>query len=60
MAVFIICRVNGRAEIKKEYHGSKEQIKELVMFYIRNYPSYICTAQSKEEAEKLLKELNGN
>lgn len=61
MELFIIARKNGRAEIAKEYKNkTREEAKELVMFYISNYEGYICTCKTKDEAINTCKKLNGD
>ena len=60
MDLFIICRKNGRAEISKEYKNkSRDEAKQLVMFYLANYEGYICSQPSRAEAERLCTQLNG-
>ena len=60
MDLFIICRKKGIAEISKEYKNkTKEEAKQLVMFYLANYEGYICTCPDMAEAEKTCKQLNG-
>lgn len=60
MDLFIICRKNGRAEISKEYkEKTRQEAKQLVMFYLANYEGYICTCPTKEEAMKTIEGLNG-
>lgn len=60
MDLFIICRKKGLAEISKEYKNkTKEEAKQLVMFYLANYEGYICTEPTKEEALTVCKQLNG-
>lgn len=60
MDLFIICRKNGRAEISKEYkEKTRQEARQLVMFYLANYEGYICTCPTKEEATKTIEGLNG-
>ena len=60
MDLFVICRKNGRAETSKEYKNkTKEEAKQLVMFYLANYEGYICTCPTRQEAEKTIEGLNG-
>lgn len=60
MDLFIICRKNGLAEISKEYKNkTREEAKQLVMFYLANYEGYICTCKTREEAIKTIEGLNG-
>lgn len=60
MDLFIICRKNGLVEISKEYKNkTREEAKQLVMFYLANYEGYICTCSTREEAIKTIEELNG-
>lgn len=61
MDLYIIGRMQGKADIIKEYHGkTKEEAKELVMFYTANYEGYICTCKTKEEAIDTCRKLNGD
>lgn len=60
MDLFIICRKNGLAEISKEYKNkTREEAKQLVMFFLANYEGYICTCSTREEAIKTIEGLNG-
>ena len=60
MELFIICRKNGRAEISKEYKNkTRQEAKQLVMFFLANYEGYICTCPTRQEAVETVKKLNG-
>lgn len=60
MDLFIICRKNNKAEISKEYKNkTREEAKQLVMFYLANYEGYICTCPTRQEAIKTIDGLNG-
>ena len=60
MDLFIICRINGRAEISKEYKGkTQEEAREIIKHYLSSYEGYICTCKTREEAIKTIEGLNG-
>lgn len=60
MNLYIIQRIKGIAQIGKEYHNiTRETARTIVSNMLSNYDNFICTAQSKEEANKTCFNLNG-